>query len=296
MNYFYSENQVKTYQKFVNDPLFPSLIDYLYAHREEEVILRELKKEFPQKDFEHFLDQLIENGLILRKARRYRLNFPVFEPNDYQEYSRALTEKIASELESLTEIDRKFAMSEEIWTYCFEEEAEYFYAAANDRQVRKMTAGNSTYRFVSLSSDEELPLSLAVYFFIQKNQLPIPSKFSEIAELIGDVNEAYYFDQVEVIIERIRKGKFKNRRPSIFLESLLATRTVEKTTQESDAYELVLPIVSEEREPLDIIKCTDGIDLPTDAAAFIKKQAYNELKSRFMPKSFSYIKKMLDNE
>ncbi len=38
---------------------------------------------------------------------------------------------------------------------------------------------------------------------LQKNQLPVTKAFKELAELIGDVNEAYFFDQIEVIVDRI---------------------------------------------------------------------------------------------
>ncbi|MBX4226964.1 DUF1803 domain-containing protein, partial [Enterococcus lactis] len=56
MNYYYSKNKENFYPKLSGDPLFSLLIDYLYEHREKETILRELKKEFPQNKFSHFLD------------------------------------------------------------------------------------------------------------------------------------------------------------------------------------------------------------------------------------------------
>ncbi len=54
MNY-YSKNKENFYQKLTDDPLFSSLTDYLYEHREQETILRELKKNFRKINFPIFL-------------------------------------------------------------------------------------------------------------------------------------------------------------------------------------------------------------------------------------------------
>lgn len=48
MNYFYSQNHQQLLSKLVNDAVFPTLIEYLHHHQEEDIILRELKKNFDQ--------------------------------------------------------------------------------------------------------------------------------------------------------------------------------------------------------------------------------------------------------
>ena len=225
MNY-YSKNKENFYQKLTDDPLFSSLTDYLYEHREQETILRELKKEFSQNKFSHFLDLLIDAGLIKREERRYHLNFPIFDPKDYLQQATSAAETIAEQLKRLSVDEQKLAMGEVIWAYCFEDERKeaYFYGVRNSRETEllRTTAGNEKYRFITLSSIEHFPLTLANYFFVQKNQLPVTKAFKELAELIGDVNESYFFDQIEVIVDRIRKNKYKNRRPSIFHQSFLS--------------------------------------------------------------------------
>lgn len=102
MDYYYSKNKENFYQKLTGDPLFSLLTDYLYEHREKETILRELKKEFPQNKFSHFLDLLIDAGLIKREERRYHLNFPVFDPNDYLQQATSAAEIIADQLKRLS--------------------------------------------------------------------------------------------------------------------------------------------------------------------------------------------------
>src|SRR5699024_7103113 len=90
----------------------------------------------------------------------------------------------------------------------------------------------------------KLSYSLANYFYLQKKQLPVPSEFLKLVELIGDVNETYYFDQVEVIIERIQAQKYKNRRSSIFFDSLILSNTVKVVkTDDQLNYQLALPLV-----------------------------------------------------
>ncbi|MCM6922452.1 DUF1803 domain-containing protein [Enterococcus faecium] len=192
MNY-YSKNKENFYQKLTDDPLFSSLTDYLYEHREQETILRELKKEFSQNKFSHFL-------------------------------------------------------------------------------------------FITLSSIEHFPLTLANYFFVQKNQLPVTKAFKELAELIGDVNESYFFDQIEVIVDRIRKNKYKNRRPSIFHQSLLVTNTI----KEEESFTLELPIV--EKNNFEIELPTLDPSLTMEEMAFLKRQIFSELSKKFIPHAFSYIK------
>ena len=114
MNYYYSKNKENFYQKLTGDPLFSLLTDYLYEHREKETILRELKKEFPQNKFSHFLDLLIDAGLIKREERRYHLNFPVFDPNDYLQQVTSAAETIADQLKRLSVAEQKLAMGEVI--------------------------------------------------------------------------------------------------------------------------------------------------------------------------------------
>ncbi|MGV1139207.1 DUF1803 domain-containing protein [Enterococcus hirae] len=84
MNYFYSQNHQQLLSKLVNNAVFPTLIEYLHHHQEEDIILRELKKNFDHPKFEAFLDQLIDENLIKRENRRYKLNFPIFEEETYQ--------------------------------------------------------------------------------------------------------------------------------------------------------------------------------------------------------------------
>ncbi|MEY8636777.1 hypothetical protein AALT23_07675 [Enterococcus hirae] len=55
MNYFYSQNHQQLLSKLVNNAVFPTLIEYLHHHQEEDIILRELKKNLINRNLKLFL-------------------------------------------------------------------------------------------------------------------------------------------------------------------------------------------------------------------------------------------------
>lgn len=287
MNYFYSPKN-KVYQKLVANPLFSPIITYL-NEQSEPVILRELKKVFPQQKFEHFLDQLIEAELILREERRYKLNFPIFTGDEavYQEIIADQVQRLSEQLSELSQIEQQFIVGETLWSTCFAEDSKVFYGYEGEKEetTRKTTAGNESYEFVSISTTGNFPVTLANYFFVQKNKPHQYPNFLPLATLLGDVNEAYYFDQVEVIIERVRLNKFKNRRPNIFLESLIQTKTI----QAEPTFELLLPVLEREKE-LTAIQFTEIPGLTKSELAFVNRRIYEEVKRLLDLTTYSYIK------
>lgn len=51
----------------------------MYEHREERIILRQLKAAFAtEAKLEQFLSEMIDCQLIIRENRQYRLNFPIY--------------------------------------------------------------------------------------------------------------------------------------------------------------------------------------------------------------------------
>lgn len=82
----------------------------MYENQQHEIILRELKTKFPQKKFEHFLDQLIEEKLVLRENRRYMLNFPIFNNEKDLTESQNITNELLPQLRELSQEEQKLAM------------------------------------------------------------------------------------------------------------------------------------------------------------------------------------------
>lgn len=283
MNYFYSNSRKKKLGKIIDQPIFSEFVAYMYENQHHEIILRELKNKFPQEKFEHFLDQLIEEGLVLRENRRYTLNFPIFNyEQDFIE-SEKITKELLPQLLELSQEEQQFAMGEEVWHYCFEDEEDFFYATTTDIPINKVSAGNEEYQFVSVNHQKELPVTLANYFYIQKEQLPMPTDFMDLAHTIGDVNESYFFDQIQVILERIQKQKYKKRRPSIFFDALVLSATIR--TNETE--EIRWPVFHSTKEKI-IFPVLDAKIVPTKRA-YIKRKVYESLMANLSLTDYSYI-------
>ncbi|MFR6668027.1 MAG: DUF1803 domain-containing protein, partial [Enterococcus sp.] len=62
MEFFYSSHY-QGIQKIIDSELFSKLILFL-KKQQKPPILRELKQNFPEKNFEKILDQLIDAGII----------------------------------------------------------------------------------------------------------------------------------------------------------------------------------------------------------------------------------------
>ena len=82
MEFFYSSHY-QGIQKIIDSELFLKLILFL-KKQQKPPILRELKQNFPEKNFEKILDQLIDAGIINRKDRRYQVAFPIYSTQDQQ--------------------------------------------------------------------------------------------------------------------------------------------------------------------------------------------------------------------
>lgn len=284
MNYFYSNSKKKKLGKIIEQPIFSEFVAYMYENQQHEIILRELKTKFPQKKFEHFLDQLIEEKLVLRENRRYMLNFPIFNNEKDLTESQNITNELLPQLRELSQEEQQLAMGEEVWRYCFEGEEDYFYGTTADiLLVNKVSAGNEEYQFISVNREKELPVTLANYFYIQKEQLPMPKNFTDLAHTIGDVNESYFFDQIEVILERIQKQKYKKRRPSIFFDALVLSATIETNEIE----EIRLPIFHPSEEKI-VFPVLDTKIVPAERA-HIKRKVNESLIAKLSLTDYSYI-------
>lgn len=280
MNYhYYSKEKSRVFNKLVQNGFFSPLVEFLAENKGKRVILRELKQQFPQKKFEHYLDQLIENGLVIRHERQYELGFPLFDTEDQEEVKQA-GESLLQQLKAASPLMQQYLLAEVIWTWCFTSE-DYFYGQTQESRQEKYEAGNEKYRFISNNQQDKI--SLAAYFAFQSEQKPLPERYRHLEKLIGDVDEEYYFNQAEVIIERVLAGKYKKRRPSIFHDSLIEAGVIAQ--QEDTTYTLTYPLIQEQELTVEFPKLTGS----SNQQAFRKNQIYNYLLTQ-LPEGFCYIK------
>ena len=66
--------------RLTRQPFFIDLVDYLDQH--DDVILREIKAQFPDVAVDKLMEEYIKAGLILRENKRYSLNLPFLESTD----------------------------------------------------------------------------------------------------------------------------------------------------------------------------------------------------------------------
>jgi hypothetical protein len=237
MKFFYSSHYQKN-QKLIQSELFNELILYLVKHQPP--ILRELKQKFPQKDFEKKLDQLIEVGVIERNNRRYHLGFTIYSKEDQQQ-RRQVLQGVAPK--SLPEVLSLLGQPRS-------DEAKFFYACEEDvLQGYAHFLVHESFTLLSLSQ-EKWPMTIPAYFAANRQLLSLPV-YQEMLDIIGDVDEVYYLDQVSVIFERVMKQR--KIRPSIFLTSLV------KYTVLTETHQFNLPLVNPEtiREEKEFAEMTE---------------------------------------
>ena len=72
--------QIFNPSRLTRQPFFIDLVDYLDQH--DDVILREIKAQFPDVAVDKLMEEYIKAGLILRENKRYFLNLPFLESID----------------------------------------------------------------------------------------------------------------------------------------------------------------------------------------------------------------------
>lgn len=105
--------QIFNPSRLTRQPFFRDLVDYLDQH--DDVILREIKAQFPEIPVDKYLEEYIKAGLILRENKRYYLNLPflesakslaldqeVFVRNDSHVYQEILDKHFQTELRNQT--------------------------------------------------------------------------------------------------------------------------------------------------------------------------------------------------
>lgn len=206
MEFFYSSHY-QGIQKIIDSELFSKLILFL-KKQQKPPILRELKQNFPEKNFEKILDQLIDAGIITRKDRRYQVAFPIYSTKDQQKSRERWQQPNTIILEELAFILQADIMSDQRFFYACEEGVvqAFIYRLIHE-----------SFQLISFSK-EKWPAKIPAFFAANRQQLSLPI-YQELLHLLGDVDEAYYLDQISVIFERVAKQR--KIRPSIFLTSLI---------------------------------------------------------------------------
>ena len=173
--------QIFNPSRLTRQPFFRDLVDYLDQH--DDVILREIKAQFPGVAVDKYLEEYIKAGLILRENKRYYLNLPFLKSTESLALDQEILEKhFQTELRNQTNA----AILEE----------------RTDFAREKMTLSN--------------------YFYKVKHQYPLTENQQKLYAVLGDVNPEYALKYMTTfLLKFLKKDQLMQKRRDIFVDSLV---------------------------------------------------------------------------
>ncbi|HEP1423749.1 DUF1803 domain-containing protein [Streptococcus pyogenes] len=202
--------------KLTRQPFFQDLINYLDQH--DHVILREIKKAFPNvTGIDKAIESYVQAGYIRRENKRYGINLPLVSSD----------QQLA--LDTMLFVDTCSAMYENILAVVFE------------TQLTNQTNHVMIKEKTNITRDD---LTLANYFYRLKRGEKPSAEQMDLYDLLGDVNQEYALKHMTTFLLKFtRKDLVMQKRPDIFVEALVTLgylKQVEPTT-----YQLLMTLDKE---------------------------------------------------
>ncbi|AND04379.1 DUF1803 domain-containing protein [Streptococcus pyogenes] len=202
--------------KLTRQPFFQDLINYLDQH--DHVILREIKKAFPNvTGIDKAIESYVQAGYIRRENKRYGINLPLVSSD----------QQLA--LDTMLFVDTCSAMYENILAVVFE------------TQLTNQTNHVMIKEKTNITRDD---LTLANYFYRLKRGEKPSTEQMDLYDLLGDVNQEYALKYMTTFLLKFtRKDLVMQKRPDIFVEALVTLgylKQVEPTT-----YQLLMTLDKE---------------------------------------------------
>ena len=196
--------------RLTRQPFFEDLINYLDQHAD--VILREIKAQFPDVPVDKYLEEYIKAGLILRENKRYYLNLPFLES----------TESLELDQEVFVRDDSP--IYQEILEKHFQTE------------LRNQTNGAILEEHTDFAREK---MTLSNYFYKVKNQYPLTNEQQELYAILGDVNPEYALKYMTTfLLKFLKKDQLMQKRRDIFVDSLVLLGYI--VQNEDGKYELAV--------------------------------------------------------
>lgn len=175
-----------------------------YLDQYEDVILREIKAQFPDVAVDKLMEEYIKAGLILRENKRYYLNFPTLES-----------------LDSL-ELDQEI----------FVREASPVYQALLEQSFETELRNQINAAILVEKTDfARIKMTLSNYFYKVKQQ--------ELYDILGDVNPEYALKYMTAfLLKFLKKDQLMQKCRDIFVDSLVVLGYI--VQNEDGKYELAI--------------------------------------------------------
>ena len=185
--------QIFNPSRLTRQPFFIDLVDYLDQH--DDVILREIKAQFPDVAVDKLMEEYIKAGLILRENKRYFLNLPFLESIDN------------------LSLDQEIFVREDSPVY------QALLKKTFETELRNQTNAAILVEGTDFAREK---MTLSNYFYKVKHQYPLTEKQLELYTILGDVNPEYALKYMTTfLLKFLKKDQLMQKRRDIFVDSLV---------------------------------------------------------------------------
>ena len=196
--------------RLTRQPFFKDLINYLDQH--DDVILRQIKAQFPDQPVDKLMEEYIKAGFILRGNKRYSLNLPFLESAD------------------LIDLDQEVFVREDSEIYQ-ELKAKLF-----QTELRNTTNEAILIEETDFARNAQ---TLANYFYKVKHRYPLTEDQEKLYAILGDVNPEYALKYMtSFLLKFLKKEVVQQKRKDIFVDSLEVLGYIRKN--DASKYELAV--------------------------------------------------------
>ena len=207
--------QIFNPSRLTRQPFFRDLVDYLDQH--DDVILREIKAQFPEVAVDKLLEKYIKAGLVLRDNKRYYLNLPFLESTE------------SLELDQEVFVIDNSPIYQEILEKHFQTE------------LRNQT---NAAILIEETDFERNVQTLSNYFYKVAHQYPLTEEQEKLYAILGDVNPEYALKYMTTfLLKFLKKDQLMQKRRDIFVDSLEVLGYIRKNDE--GKYELAVDLDKE---------------------------------------------------
>ena len=179
--------------RLTRQPFFKDLINYLDQH--DDVILRQIKAQFPDQPVDKLIEEYIKAGFILRENKRYTLNLPFLESAD------------------LVDLDQE--------VFIREDSAIYQELKAKVFQTELLNTTNAAI-LIEETDFARNAQTLSNYFYNVRHQYPLTEDQEKLYAILGDVNPEYALKYMtSFLLKFLKKDQLMQKRRDIFVDSLV---------------------------------------------------------------------------
>ena len=167
--------------RLTRQPFFKDLINYL--DQQDDVILRQIKAQFPDQPVDKLMEEYIKAGFILRENKRYTLNLLFLESADR------------------VELDQE--------VFVREDSAVYQELKAKVFQTELRNTTNAAI-LIEETDFERHAQTLSNYFYKVKHQYPLTEEQEKLYAILGDVNPEYALKYMTSFFAQVPQKKKKS--------------------------------------------------------------------------------------